>query len=187
MDIIPEFGKICITCWRYKPFSEYYEELDKRDGLSFRCKSCCNLIKEKLNEYKIRQKLVRGRDNIKQRRWSRRYYLTHKEYFSEYMKRYSRTPNGKHSMSRANHKRRTNAENVINDLTLEQWGIILKAQKNRCSGCNKRFTSKFPPEKDHIIPLSKGGGLTFENVQALCRSCNASKHAILDYSKIITW
>lgn len=29
--------------------------------------------------------------------------------------------------------------------------------------------------QDHILPVSKGGGLTQDNVQALCRSCNASK------------
>lgn len=187
MDIVIEFGKFCVMCGQYKRFNEYHEELDKRDGLSFRCKSCCNLIKEKLDEYKRQQKVIQVRDIVKQRRWARRYYLTHKEYFSEYMKKYQKTPEGKHAMSRAGHKRRTNGENVINDLTLEQWNIILKYQRNRCLGCGKRFSIKLRAEKDHIIPLSKGGGLTFENVQALCRSCNASKHAKLDYSKIITW
>lgn len=31
------------------------------------------------------------------------------------------------------------------------------------------------PELDHIIPLSKGGGHTWDNVQTLCRACNARK------------
>jgi 5-methylcytosine-specific restriction endonuclease McrA len=31
------------------------------------------------------------------------------------------------------------------------------------------------PELDHINPISKGGGHTYENTQCLCRSCNAWK------------
>lgn len=31
------------------------------------------------------------------------------------------------------------------------------------------------PELDHIYPLSKGGAHTFDNVQLLCRACNATK------------
>lgn len=31
------------------------------------------------------------------------------------------------------------------------------------------------PELDHIIPLSKGGGHTWDNVQCACRACNGAK------------
>lgn len=31
------------------------------------------------------------------------------------------------------------------------------------------------PEMDHIVPLSKGGSHTYENVQCLCRKCNGIK------------
>jgi 5-methylcytosine-specific restriction endonuclease McrA len=41
--------------------------------------------------------------------------------------------------------------------------------------------------QDHIIPVSRGGGLTFENIQALCKSCNSSKNAKLDKSFITVW
>jgi len=52
----------------------------------------------------------------------------------------------------------------------------------RCQLCgiktpkNLRGTYKAnAPEMDHIIPLSKGGGHLWENVQCACRSCNAKK------------
>lgn len=33
---------------------------------------------------------------------------------------------------------------------------------------------------DHIVPLSRGGGNTMENLQALCHSCHSRKTAIED-------
>jgi 5-methylcytosine-specific restriction endonuclease McrA len=33
------------------------------------------------------------------------------------------------------------------------------------------------PEIDHILPLSRGGSHTWDNVQCSCRACNQSKHA----------
>ena len=35
------------------------------------------------------------------------------------------------------------------------------------------------PELDHIIPLSKGGGHTWDNVQCACRQCNSKKRALV--------
>ena len=33
------------------------------------------------------------------------------------------------------------------------------------------------PQLDHIIPMSKGGGHTWDNVQCACARCNNQKHA----------
>ncbi|MBS1984806.1 MAG: HNH endonuclease [Bdellovibrionales bacterium] len=35
------------------------------------------------------------------------------------------------------------------------------------------------PELDHIVPMSRGGSHTRENVQCLCRACNHAKGASL--------
>lgn len=64
---------------------------------------------------------------------------------------------------------------------------IIEQQNNRCNVCGKRFTVEYPPTTDHIIPLSRGGGLTFENVQALCKSCNSKKQTKIDPQFIQTW
>jgi 5-methylcytosine-specific restriction endonuclease McrA len=60
-------------------------------------------------------------------------------------------------------------------LTDEEWNQILILQNNSCGWCDCFFDDSNPPERDHVIPVSKGGALTFENVQALCRSCNSKK------------
>lgn len=52
----------------------------------------------------------------------------------------------------------------------------------RCQSCNvktpKHLRGTFgptAPECDHIVPVSKGGSHTYQNLQCLCRACNAAK------------
>lgn len=61
-----------------------------------------------------------------------------------------------------------------NGITLEEWEDILKYQNNICNMCKLPFDD-ISPTMDHIIPVSKGGLHTKENIQALCRSCNSKK------------
>ena len=35
------------------------------------------------------------------------------------------------------------------------------------------------PEVDHIVPISQGGGHTWDNVQCACRKCNIDKRAVI--------
>jgi len=117
----------------------------------------------------------------------RKYYQRNKGEILEKKRKYHSSPEGHCTLNRANHKRRARAKNTEATLTAEQWETILKIQGNCCNVCGKRFTKKRPPTIDHIIPLSEGGGLTFENVQALCKSCNSRKHAKIDPQFIQSW
>ncbi|MGI9338245.1 MAG: DNA methyltransferase, partial [Gammaproteobacteria bacterium] len=62
----------------------------------------------------------------------------------------------------------------------EHWrarlcAMALQKQHGRCLGCGKWAASGDTFECDHIEPKSRGGLLTEDNTQALCRKCNGKK------------
>lgn len=117
----------------------------------------------------------------------REYYTSHKEQVLRSVKTYNQSPQGRLVAAKIRHNRQSRNGRVKCSLTLEQWNKIIIMQNARCATCGVGFSGECKPTKDHIIPLSKGGGLTFENVQALCKSCNSRKNDKVDYSKITTW
>ena len=140
--------------------------------------------KKKLKENtKFREHKKAYREAHKEER--KQYLQENKDAINEQRRAYYQTPNGNAIVTRSGHKRR-NAD-VPNTLTFEQWMKIIEQQNNKCLGCGKRFTKKDPATRDHIVPIGSRGGLTFENVQALCRSCNTSKKDKLDHENIVTW
>lgn len=61
---------------------------------------------------------------------------------------------------------------------------VFEAARWRCHLCGQKVAAdlrgtKDPqaPELDHIVPLSQGGGHTWDNVALACRACNKSKGA----------
>jgi predicted nucleic acid-binding Zn ribbon protein len=66
---------------------------------------------------------------------------------------------------------------------------VVKRDKNKCQLCgkicnpnDKRWGSSGPdfPTLDHIVPLSKGGTHTWDNVQCACGICNSYKRDLDD-------
>lgn len=59
-----------------------------------------------------------------------------------------------------------------NDLTDGQWDQIVGAWGG-CAYCKAEDRSL---QRDCVMPISRGGRYTLENVVPACASCNASKH-----------
>lgn len=102
------------------------------------------------------------------------------EKMKEWHRKYFKTEIGRASKQRALFKRRTNIKNSVNTLTAQEWANILEAHNYRCAYCGVEFNCGLLPTRDHIIPISKGGHNTKENVVPACKSCNSKK-----YNKII--
>jgi 5-methylcytosine-specific restriction endonuclease McrA len=56
--------------------------------------------------------------------------------------------------------------------TEAEWRALCEHYGNSCLSCGTRSRAL---TADHVIPLSKGGGNTIENVQLLCGRCNSRK------------
>lgn len=67
---------------------------------------------------------------------------------------------------------RRSAANGLATLTREQWQDIKALYGHRCAYCDLPFERL---TQDHVIPISKGGKHTAENVVPACRSCNSKK------------
>ncbi|BBY34952.1 HNH endonuclease [Mycolicibacter minnesotensis] len=69
-------------------------------------------------------------------------------------------------------RRQRRLARVDNDLTATQWESLLEAW-SRCAYCQGSGPAL---QRDCVIPISRGGRYTLDNVVPACASCNASKH-----------
>lgn len=73
--------------------------------------------------------------------------------------------------ARASRRRARRVAAADNDLTPHEWAAIVEAW-GACAYCGSLAG---PFQKDCVLPISRGGRYTYENVVPACRSCNASK------------
>jgi 5-methylcytosine-specific restriction endonuclease McrA len=69
-------------------------------------------------------------------------------------------------------RRRRRLALADNDLTATQWATLVEAWGG-CAYCRAQTDGL---QRDCILPISRGGRYTLENVVPACASCNASKH-----------
>ena len=79
---------------------------------------------------------------------------------------YYRSDNLKYSARRDRRLRQNGGKH-----SKEEWLILLESYGYKCAICG----SEEEITKDHIVPVSKGGGDSISNIQPLCWSCNKKK------------
>lgn len=174
-----EITKSCSKCKKNKALDDFYVS-GIRNTVNTQCKGC---VKERVSKYysKNKEKIIRyvsqyQKDNHE--RVSKRkdeWYRKDKEKNPEKYKERARLDNIFNKERRRMACRRWNARRKVNGGShrQEDWLMILDRFGNQCLACG----SKEKIEKDHIKPVSIGGDNGKGNLQPLCRSCNARKHA----------
>lgn len=73
--------------------------------------------------------------------------------------------------ARATRRRKRRMDAVEHDLSDAEWGALQAAW----SGCAYCGATDQTMQRDCVLPLSRGGRYTLDNIVPACRSCNASK------------
>jgi len=179
--------KQCNKCRETKSLSEFYKDNRTPDSLNLQCKNCVNK----------RIRLWCKNNPEKRKEYIRKYLEKNPEKRKETCRRYI-TNNPKKRKESANKWARNNLEK-LKAITIRRRALIKGAFVERiklvevykyrgwiCGICGKKINKnlKYPNVRrvslDHIIPISKGGTHTFNNVQPAHLNCNISKNNKID-------
>jgi 5-methylcytosine-specific restriction endonuclease McrA len=75
----------------------------------------------------------------------------------------------------ANNRRRARKHTSGGSHTEEQWQAMKAFYDYRCLCCGKR-EPEIRLTRDHVMPLTKGGTDSIDNIQPLCARCNSKKN-----------
>lgn len=173
-----EATKRCYKCSREFPRTTdfFYRNKTKWDGLATECQEC--------NRKSV---LRRARENPEKRRPAdARYREKHRDQERQRIMRWAeenpdkvreksaRWAKENRDKRRANeHRRRAQKRQSQGDHTDADIKRQYKAQKGKCFWCGVKVGKTY--HVDHIVPLSRGGSNSPENLVIACPACNLSK------------
>ena len=147
------------------------------------CSQKCSLLEKSRmfrtkNPISVKQSYSRWRKSHRDSEIQRlrEWYWANREHSLSYAKEYSHRDwdKTKALLKRSRAKRRARLQGVTRpETTLSriEWESLIVAYDGRCAYCG----NKSELTQDHIVPISKGGQHTMENIAPACHSCNSSK------------
>jgi 5-methylcytosine-specific restriction endonuclease McrA len=181
--------KTCTHCNQELPLDAFYKGSSYKDGVRPRCKQCMSLLdyqrnrdrkldlarvyrethKEQAQEYAVE---YRKENPDKLREVQQRHYAANRDKKRADVKQYRLANPEIYTLY--GQKRRAKMAGCEYKLTAEQWREIQARFKYRCAYCNERSARL---TMDHVVPISKGGAHSADNIVPACKTCNCSKQA----------
>jgi 5-methylcytosine-specific restriction endonuclease McrA len=138
--------KYCVHCETTKSLSDFERRKDKVGSICKKCKNAKQNARYQTDEM-FKQTMLHSA-----RQYSNNRYATDKEF-------------------RKAEQVRKQLRRATGSLTIEQWHDICKRYDYSCAYCGSPHNLTM----DHVVPISKGGKTTSDNVIPACISCNSSK------------
>jgi hypothetical protein len=105
------------------------------------------------------------------RKYNPEYYREHRDSILSYHRNYK--SNNKEKLREADLMRKRIKKEDAKTFSIRDWHNILEKYGWKCFYCHKDLDN---PEKDHMIPITRGGRATTDNIVPACHSCNCRKN-----------
>ena len=130
-------------------------------------------LHNKSNERKASWERYRNKNRIKRNAYNSVYRksLKGKAVLKAALKRWKQSKRGKAITSKNYHKRKAIKASLPHTLTAKRWREICEEYNYRCAYCMEQVELT----QDHIVPITKGGAYTEDNIVPACGPCNSSK------------
>lgn len=175
--------KTCTRCAKTLPLSEFRRVPRLSGGVDIYCRLCRREIgrewsknnhEKELERYRKYREKNREVVREKAREMMRRRRDKNREIENQKLREYRKSNPEKAAAWEEKKKAKRRGALEADVVTRAQWEKI-KAKFNHCCAYRLRQTKRL--EKDHVVPLSRGGSHTESNIVPACKSCNCSKNA----------
>ena len=160
--------KKCNCCGRILPLEAFARTSKNKDGRRGKCKECTKLVQKawysRNREEENASRRAKYNSTIEHERYEAR-----KEQILTQKKEWRK--NNKELQTLASERRRSREAQLPATLTKSEWEEIKTSFNFTCAYCGAQVKL----ERDHIIPLTKGGAFSKGNIVPACKSCNSSK------------
>lgn len=162
-------SKECPCCGEVKPLTGFNKHRGNKDGLQWHCRICQSATTRRW------QSANKDKHNAAAKRYyygekGREYRELHREELKAYHADWRKQKPEKYREYKRKRRARK-ASNSDEHFSQEEFVTLCESYGNKCLGCGT--TDRL--EADHVIPLVSGGPDGIDNIQPLCRICNAKK------------
>lgn len=162
--------KRCPACARILPGTAFYVSRRTSDGVQSYCKECQNKITHRWNES--------NKERVTQ--WRANYYQAYRSHWRALDRAWAKA----NPLLKRSSMRRYQARKAGSTTDKVDYTTIWERDKGICYLCGQPI-DRSDVHFDHVIPLSKGGSHTSDNIRAAHSLCNLRKaDKIIDAARL---